>query len=170
LKDAARWANEVYLVEEDVLVFSNFFDWHATQTSDISCGRIMPRYPDFKLYTNPGSRFSRCALDALVPHVCDEYYRDTDAYCDKVKPGVHISTLDDGLIRRVVAAENLTVTFPPSPVCAHVGFRWLGRLDIYQIPDGTLEERIERVRELVANPPNKERYARDWEPFTVGPR
>lgn len=164
IKDAARWVDTVYLVEEDVLVYPYFFEWHRAQTTDISCGRIMHTHPDFKLYTNPGSRWGKKALDALVPHICSEYFQDRDAYCAKFPP-VHISTLDDGLMRRVIAANELTWNFPEKPVCAHAGFRLLNQVDIYMIGDGTLEERIVRVRELIANPPNRERYARDWEPY-----
>jgi len=169
--DASRWAQDVYLVEEDVLVYPYFFEWHQSQMAPASCGRRMLRYPNFDLYTNPGSCLRRPLLDKLVPHITDDYFQDTAAYCAAHFPPDHISTLDDGLIRRVLRMNNLEWVFPPEPVCAHVGISGIkregegGGLDIYAIKGDTLEERIESVRRLVVNPPMQERYARLWEPF-----
>ena len=161
IRDGARFADNVYLVEEDVMVYPYFFEWHEKQSTDVSCGRILPRWPH---YTNPGSRLGSRLLDALLPHINDEYFQDTVKYCERFA-WQHSSTLDDGLIRRVFYQENLTIAFPETPVCAHQGFRMLDHLDIYMIGEGTLEERIRRVSHLLEAPPNQERYARDWEPF-----
>lgn len=167
IKDGARWADEVYLVEEDVLVYPYFFEWHGNQNAAASCGRKIPR---FDLYTNPGSCLRRPLLDALVPHITDAYFRDTTGYCDANFSPVHISTLDDGLIRRVLHKNNLQWVFPPKPICAHVGIPYMkrrghGGLDIYSIDGETLTERIESVRKIVMNPLHPERYARTWEPY-----
>jgi hypothetical protein len=164
IKDAANYAEEVYLVEDDVWVFPDFFEWHESQTSDISCGRRMLRYPKFLLYTNPGSRLSRNALDKLLPHINDEYFSDTVKYCERF-PAVHSSTLDDGLIRRVVAKEGLSVTFPTTPKCAHVGIPLLDRLDIYHINGTSWDDRLESVRKILAQPVNSDKYAPLWEPY-----
>lgn len=170
INHAGQYADEVYLVEEDVLVYPYFFDWHATQTAPVSCGRqhIYGNPPQiYPYYTNPGTCFRRPLLDALRPHVRDAYFRDTNSYCEAEFGELRfISTLDDGLIRRVIAKNKFEFVFPPSPVCAHVGMRWLGRLDIYQIVGETLEERIECVRGIIAAPKNQARYAGDWEPFS----
>jgi hypothetical protein len=161
INEGGKLADEVYLVEEDVMVYPHFFEWHATQVSDVSCGRKIPR---FDLYTNPGTCFRRPVLDALRPHVCDEYFQDTEAYCQRFQP-VHSSTLDDGLIRRVIAEHGLTVSFPEKPVCAHQGIRGLGLYDIYQIEGSTMAERVESVRKILADPPQKVRYAKEWEEY-----
>src|SRR5580658_4163233 len=68
IKCASRCADQVYLVEEDVQVYPNFFQWHQSQTAAASCGR---RHWDSRwiyrdLYTNPGSCLRRPLLDALV--------------------------------------------------------------------------------------------------------
>jgi hypothetical protein len=164
IKHGAKFADEVFLVEEDVMIYPDFFQWHATQTADISCGRRIPRHPKFLLYTNPGSRFSRRALDAIIPHINDEYYADTDKYCAKF-PAVHLSTLDDGLIRRIIVAEGLTVSFPSTPKCAHQGIPLLNRLDIYPVVGESIGERVESVRQILAGPKNADRYAPLWEPY-----
>lgn len=167
IKDGARWADEVYLVEQDVLVYPYFFDWHATQTAPASCGRKLPRY---EYYTNPGSCLRRPLLDALVPHICTSYFLDTGSYCERKFSTRFISTLDDGLIRRVLHDGKMGWSFPTAPVCAHIGIRSMkpkgqGGLDIYAYESETLEQRIEAVRKIVAAPQNQQRYAPEWEPF-----
>lgn len=171
IKDAARWADEVYLVEQDVLVYPYFFDWHATQTAPASCGRKIPRY---EWYTNPGSCLRRPLLDALVPHICPSYFTDTGSYCERMFSTQFISTLDDGLIRRVLFDGKMDWVFPTVPVCAHVGIRGMrikdqGGLDIYAYEGETLQSRIEGVRKIVAAPANQQRYAREWEPWEPAP-
>lgn len=165
IKSAAKFADEVYLVEEDVWVYPYFFKWHQSQTADISCGRRMLRWPNYPLYTNPGSRFSRRALDLLLPHINDDYYRDQTAYCARFPNTSHLSVLDDGLIRRVVIEHDLSFVFPEKPVCAHVGIPMMGKLDIYQVEGKTLEERIISTRNILTTPKNPRRYAILWEPY-----
>ncbi len=171
IKSAASYADDVYLVEEDVLVYPYFFDWHETQTAPASCGRYHwnPKWKYRHLYTNPGSLLRRPLLDALIPHICDEYFLDTRGYLDRIfGPWHEITHLDDGLIRNVMKQNGWDAAYPEKPVCAHAGFTGLGSLDIYQITGQTLEERIERVRELIANPPKQKEWAPDWEPFNPG--
>lgn len=67
--------------------------------------------------------------------------------------------------------NGFEVAFPPSPVCAHVGIRGMGRLgtgqyDIYTIEGETLDERIESTRKIVTAPKNPKRYAPEWEPYS----
>jgi len=165
IKSAAQFADDVYLVEEDVLVYPYFFEWHQSQTAPVSCGRKIPRYD---LYTNPGTCFRRPLIDALLPHICDEYFRNTNSYCAGNFKDQFISTLDDGLIRRVIHQNSFEWVFPPSPVCAHVGFRAYGRTHLYQVSHLPILERIERAREIIGNPNNTEvgdRYTTDWEAY-----
>jgi hypothetical protein len=160
-------ASSVYLLEEDVQIYPNrFFSWHRKQTALASCGR---RHWDLRwkynhLYTNPGSCLRKPLLDALIPHINAEYFQDTKAYCDKYFPPWDVSTLDDWLIRRVMRSmsDSLPV-YPSSPVCAHIGFRGYGQLDIYANNETDLGKRIERAREILATVDPKGQYARDFE-------
>jgi hypothetical protein len=170
IKSAAQSGEEVYLVEEDVLVYPHFFSWHRSQTAVASCGRRdkgMEAYPPLRgLYSNPGACLRRPLLDALVPHINEDYFKDTKAYCERKFPPMDVtSTLDDGLIRRVIRGMGESVAYPDSPVCVHAGFRYYGRLDIYSNREPDLERRIERARQIIANPASQDRYARDWEPY-----
>jgi len=172
-------AERCWLIEEDVLVYpQTFFTWHRSaikgcigpeQSNKVaaSCGR---KHPDLRwqyrdLYCNPGSCLRRPLLDALVPHINSEYFQDTKAYCDKHFPPWEVSTLDDWLIRRVMKQEGMSCVYPETPVCAHVGFRGYGSLDIYQNNEADLGKRIERARYLLATVKPTDQYARDFEPY-----
>jgi hypothetical protein len=167
IKQAAQDAMDVYLVEEDVQVYPYFFEWHQSQTAPASCGRhhydIRWKYLD--LYTNPGSCLRRPLLDALIPHIDDDYFRDTDVYCRKHFPVWDVSTLDDWLIRRVMLEKGMRCVYPERGVCAHVGFRGYGQFDIYANNEKDIEKRIARAREILASTKPTDQYARDYEPF-----
>jgi hypothetical protein len=177
IKSSSRCSQNVYLVEEDVLVYPNFFSRHESTLKSCessgqlnkvaaSCGRMHPdpRWQYRHLYTNPGSCLTRPLLDALVPHINAEYFQDTKAYCEKYFEPWDVSTLDDWLIRRVMRQEGMTAAYGPA-VCAHVGFRNYNVLDIYQNKEGSLEERIAKARHLLATTSPSDRYARDFEPY-----
>lgn len=162
-------ASSVYLIEEDVFIYPRrFFSWHREQTEMASCGR---KHPDIRwqyrhLYVNPGSCLRRPLLDALVPHICDEYFQDPRGYLDRTfGPWHEITPLDDGLIRNVMKANGWLPTYPEAPVCAHVGFRGYGVLDIYQNNETDLEKRIARAREILSTVNPKDQYAKDFEPY-----
>lgn len=174
INHAGQYADEVYLVEDDVLVYPYFFDRHAENSAEVSCGRQLTYGQPPKIYpyyTNPGTCFRRPLLDALRPHVCNDYFRDTGSYCEREFGELRfVSTLDDGLIRRVIAKNGFKWVAPMRPLCAHVGIRGMARqgeggFDIYTITGETLEERIESTRKIITDPPNRERYAQEWEPY-----
>jgi len=168
IKSAATYSENVYLVEEDILVFPYFFEYHESQTAPASCGR---RHPDSRwiyrdLYCNPGSCLRRPLLDALIPHINDDYFHDMKLYCEMNFLPWDVSNLDDWLIRRVMRKNQMKCVYPDKPVCAHIGYRGYGVFDIYQNHEIDLEKRIERARELVLKePPQRETWARDWEPY-----
>jgi len=168
IKSASRWADDVYLVEEDVLVYPDFFDWHESQTAPVSCGRrhwdLRWRFRD--LYTNPGSLLRRPLLDALLPHINDDYFSDPRGYLDRTfQPWHEITHLDDGLIRNVMRESHWLPAYPEKPMCAHIGFRGYGNLDIYQNNEEDIVKRIERAREILAAVKPTDPYAKDFEPY-----
>ena len=169
IKEASRFAQDVYLVEEDVLVYPQFFEWHENQTAPASCGR---RHFDLRwkfrhLYTNPGALLRRPLLDALLPHINDDYFSNTRGYLDRTfGPWHEITHLDDGLIRNVMRANDWLPAYPEKPVCAHIGFRAYGQLDIYQNNETDILKRIARAREIIAGVKPTDQYAKDFEPFS----
>lgn len=125
-------ANGVALIEEDILVWPDIFDYHREQVAKgavASCGRQCARFwkrcPG--MYTNPGSYLTRELLDKLIPHINNDFYKATGPYMDRVLGQVEgIHGLDDGLIRRVLWKHDLAdrVVYPPAdaPRAAHTGF------------------------------------------------
>jgi hypothetical protein len=177
IKSAAQFAENVYLIEEDILVYPYFFQWHQCLAADFhppvaSCGRrhYDTRWKYRHLYTNPGSLLRRPLLDQLIPHICDEYFADTRGYLDRTFGEWHeITHLDDGLIRNVMAVNEWLPVYPEQPVCAHIGFRGYDSLNIYKNNAVGLEQRIQRAREIMATTSNRDQFAKDFEPYNPLP-
>jgi hypothetical protein len=61
--------------------------------------------------------------------------------------------------------NNWLPAYPETAVCAHIGFRAYGQLDIYQNNETDIEKKIVRAREILATTKNTDQYARDFEPY-----
>lgn len=163
-------AEHIYLVEEDVMVRPNFFDYHEQTLKyvDVSCGRkdrlFWKSSPG--LYTNPGSAFRAQVIAELIPHINDAYFTELRAYMDRELPPSweSQSNLDDGLIRRVIRANNFSVAYPEVGVCAHQGFYYYNKIDRY-MNEGNIEERVARLKEILSEVKPSQRYAKDFEVF-----
>ena len=171
----------VFLVEEDVLVMPDFFERHWAEMEKgavVSCGRFCrlfgPRYPT--IYTNPGSCLSRTFLEALVPHINDEFFRDTGGYMDRLQvppvPGIH--GLDDGLIRRVMWLNCWEPVQPPmdKPLCAHIGCQAVeNRYSFVGLNvDAPVLQRAEQIRNFLKTIDRQgphAKYIRDLDPFPI---
>lgn len=162
-------AKRVYLVEEDIMVRPNFFEYHehTLDDVDVSCGRkdkmFWKEFPG--LYTNSGSAFRREMIAKLIPHINDIYFSELREYMDRELPPSwdSQSNLDDGLIRRVIRANNFSVAYPEVGVCAHQGFHYYNEIDRYMNREGSLQERIDRLEKMLTTVKPTERYARDLE-------
>jgi hypothetical protein len=166
-------ANRVFLVEEDVMVYPYWKEWHDSMLNTgeyvASCGRLRPSTLKYygPMYTNPGSCLTRRLLDAVMPHINDVYFEDSGLYCERVfgQRGFGGSSLDDGLIRAVIAQIGGKVAYPEKPVCAHQGWKGysLG-FDIYA-NKGDIKQRITGLRTIIARIQPGERYAQDFESY-----
>lgn len=173
-------AEFVFLVEEDVLVMPDFFEYHWEQMNlgaIASCGRrcrfFYPRCPG--VYTNPGSCLSRELLSKVLPHANDAFYSRTGPYMDENIGVVEgIAGLDDGLIRRVIWKNGWQnrVAYPPmdDPKCAHTGF--IGYENCYDFchVDKTrpIQGQIDNLRGLLKTIDRQGphgRYVKDLDPF-----
>jgi hypothetical protein len=163
-------AEYIILLEEDICVRPGFYDWHMSQMATgeylATCGRkdprFYPRHPD--IYTNPGSCLRRDLVAQLIPHINDEYFKRLRGYLDeKFDPWDEMSHLDDGLIRRVIRQMGGKVKFPDEAVCAHKGWAFYNKIDIY-MNRGTIKERIARLPDMMAKLKPGDRYASDFEP------
>lgn len=177
IKSAARFSDNVYLVEEDVMCFPGFFEYHEAQHAPASLGRrtnlgrFHEKHPN--AYRNPGACLRRPLLDLLIPHICDAYYADQKGYCDAQGfPSDKYGPVDDGLICYVLEKAGMEVALPDKAVCAHQGFYYYGKLDIFALPDGNpgVLERLEAFKTMEQNilhgaDPRFKRYATDFEPY-----
>lgn len=150
------------------MVYPHFFDWHWSQDADASCGRLSSfnELPYGRnQYTNPGSCLRRRVLEALDPHINDDYFMRLGDYLNEhFEPAEEWSKLDDGLIRRVLRQIGGKTVYPDRPVCAHQGWRGYRRFDIYR-NEGNIEERIAGLERLMATIKPGDRYAKDFEPI-----
>jgi hypothetical protein len=162
-------AEHIILLEEDVLVRPGFFEWHLNPSNRqylASCGRKdRHHYPIYgPLYTNPGSCLRHELVEQLVPHINDDYFTRLREYLDEhFEPWDTQSILDDGLIRRVIRKMGGQAVYPEKPVCAHIGWRFYGKLDLYQNNEVGIENRITRLRQLMQSIKPGDRYASDFE-------
>jgi hypothetical protein len=170
-------AEFVFLLEDDVQVYPRWLDWSLGEMRTgqwmATCGRRIPLFfqKHNDIYTNPGSCLRRDLLAALVPHIRDEYFhhpRGTAGYIREVLGREPVnSSLDDGMVRTVMAILGGKCKYPDKPVCAHQGLDWYQNLDIYMNP-GTIAERIvglKRIHEKIRTDKRYERYSQDFEPY-----
>ncbi len=167
-------AGYVFLVEEDVMVYPDFFLWHyrAQRGEDrcdgtapiATCGRRWKHYKsDF--YTNPGACLSRELLDKVVPHINDDFFAARRVYMNGVFGEMdEASDLDDGLIRRVIRQCGSYIQYPESPVCAHQGF-WAYQKFVEYKTTGSVDERIEQLKRMLSKIDPNGRYTKDFEPY-----
>jgi hypothetical protein len=161
-------ADLICLVEEDVRVYGSYFKWIKQVHSDAKCfatsGRYIKRYGE-NYYTNPGASFRRESLALVVPHICDNFFNDRRGYLTKTFGAFEeASDLDDGLIRHVMRSVNGFVKYPETPKVAHQGFSFYARIEEYR-PVGTIQQRIDQLRNILKSIDPLGRYTRDFEPF-----
>lgn len=162
-------ASFIYLVEEDVMVFPEFFKEHRRMQDSgdyfATCGRRCGHMPiDF--FSNPGTCYRREKLAHVIPHINMQYFADLPGYIERHFPGMNHagSWLDDGLIRRVQISLREKVLCPEKPIAAHQGFHYYNKLEQWTTR-GTIQEKIEQLRKIIAEIDPTARYSRDFEPF-----
>jgi hypothetical protein len=160
-------AEFIFLLEEDVLINpKEFFSWHREAQNDelfATCGRKIPHLPNYDKYTNPGSCFSRAMLALVVPHIKNELFENKEMYYEKNFGSMkELSTLDDGMIRRIAKFHQLQVKYPDTPKCAHIGFKAYNHYMDWT-NEGNIQERILKLREMLKTVDRTNRYTGDFE-------
>lgn len=162
-------ADFIYLVEEDVMVYPNFFQAHREMQAAgdyfVTCGRRCGHMPiDF--YSNPGTCYRREKFASVIPHINMQYFADPSGYLKHHFSNLdHAgSILDDGLIRRVQYSLREKAFCPEIPVAVHQGFHYYNKLEPW-ITHGTIQEKIQQLRGILATLDPLGRYSRDFEPF-----
>lgn len=136
-------ANLVYLVEDDVLVTPDFFEWHeeVQNKNDLICSvayrcsrnsnrlRSYEHDPEAyfissKDYASIGVCWKREKLDYITTHANSEYYKDLVGYLKKHFPNNKFSscfTEQDGLVMRLLGETHGYVAWPFVPRAYHFG-------------------------------------------------
>jgi hypothetical protein len=162
-------AEFIYMVEEDVMVRPELFQKHrelqASGDYFVTCGRRCGHMPlDF--YSNPGSCYRREKFAHVIPHINMQYFANLAGYTNEHFPHMDdVGILDDGLIRRVMRSINGKAICADPPIAIHQGFHYYNRLEPWLNREGTIQERIQKLREMLPTVDPKGRYSRDFEPF-----
>lgn len=163
-------ARYVYLIEDDVLVAPDFFEWHEAvqRRGDYFCtvGWHCIRNPLVKKTENPhdyvetsrdyssiGVCWRRQNLAKLVPHADHAYYGHMAAYLGKAFPGNPIPagqwTEQAGVIMRILLGnKNLFVAWAGLRRCAHVGLHGYHRKFGYRFK-GVLGNKIDQLKKAI---------------------
>ena len=130
------------MVEEDVLVTPDFFEWHYDVQDrkrpfvSVGASRLSD---DENSYRSLGACFELEYMQKVAAHAVPKYFANMLAYCSRLFPnsGVPIQqTEQDGLIRRIMETNDKWMpVFPDTPVAYH---------------DATNQSAADRLRELGA--------------------
>lgn len=136
-------AERVYLVEDDILVGSDFFafhrDAHRLIPENLSVSACRNQFfevgndpaPDEESvyahlsYQSLGVSFGRESLMKVVPHITHAYLSNPVRYCKRMFPETQINPSNaeqDGLIHRIGEHEGLPTVYPCAPRAYHAGF------------------------------------------------
>jgi hypothetical protein len=131
----------VHLVEEDVFVGVDYFDFHrsAHQLCPEAFAVSLCRNQNYTAdpppledavylgwqYQSIGVSFRPGQLARVLPHIRPQYFRNPVAYCRLHFRGSQIPPTNaeqDGLINRIVESERLKVAYAARPRAYHAGF------------------------------------------------
>jgi hypothetical protein len=133
----------VFMIEEDVFIGRDFFDWHleihrrhspfcsiATRNHNTNFGHE-PDPVTYYIsqngdYQSLGVCFKASQIKKhITPHFNQLYFAQPQQYCSVHFPDSKIGSSfveQDGLIRRIIEKNNLSVAFPTQPRAFHAGF------------------------------------------------
>ena len=169
LISAAQHSDDlVYYVEEDVFIGVDFFRWHKEihkREKDIFCS-IGTKSNNYQYsvdgftshyfttsevdYQALGNCFKKeVILDYIYPHYNDNYLFNPTGYCKRNFPLSIIGsnwTEQDGLIRRIMELNKLSVAYPCLPFAYHAGFYGYNRQP--QVMKKSYKEKLALIREV----------------------
>jgi hypothetical protein len=163
-------ARYVYLVEEDVLVTSDFFRWHeavqevepntmcsigyrCSRNNEARTNIVDPSayFTTARDYASIGVAWRRERLGPLTLHGKSEYYVSPSAYILEHFAGNRFAgdfCEQDGLIMRLMWEERAFTAWPYVPRCYHMGWYGYHRPNGKR-PEGQLAAKIQGLRECL---------------------
>lgn len=169
----AAGADLVHLVEEDILVAGDYFDFHrrahdlmpdsfavsACRNQQFAPGVDPPDLHDAVYghvsYQSIGVSFQPDRLARVVEHAVRSYFNNPVGYCRRHWPNSNIAPANaeqDGLIHRMIEADNANTVYPASPRAYHAGF--IGYHRKGEQPPGNVDERADRILAMTTDEMN----------------
>jgi hypothetical protein len=157
----------VHLVEEDVFVGADYFEFHrqahdlAPDAFAVSACRNQQHAPDVNppdledtiypdvSYQSIGVSFQLDPLSEVIQHANHDYFARPVAYCRRTWPnsGINPNNAEqDGVIHRMIEASGRPTVYPFSPRAYHAGFVGYHRRGA--LPGGTIAQRAARLLQM----------------------
>lgn len=139
----------VYIIEDDVMITPDFFDWHREQQEQkpfcsVGCRNTRSgKLKSYDDYASLGVCLSRESIAEISKHACHEYFSDMSGYCTRFGPSKEF-TEQDGLILRIMASVGGFSLWPEEPKAIHVGYYGYHRPA--NRPHGSLGQRYLKVK------------------------
>jgi hypothetical protein len=167
-------ADLVHLVEEDVLVGADYFDFHrrahelAPDVFSVSACRNQyyplgeqPPYDETGIYLHRSYQSIGVSLKAyrlrqVLAHVSPAYFADQVRYCRRAFPRSKINPShaeQDGLIHRIIEKQGSATAYASVPRAYHVGF--VGYHRNGELPAGDVGERSAAILAMDADELNR---------------
>lgn len=142
-------AEFVFMVEDDVIVYPEFFDWHRCHHNmlPLACS-IAVQNPGHGAYASLGVCFRREVLQLIRPHCRVAYFQNMRGYCKANFPPSTFDCEQDGLFARLL--KDFPVLWAKTPRAQHVGWYGYHRKKSVR-PTGTLNERFQQVKLALNN-------------------
>lgn len=170
----AEGAGLIHLVEEDILVGADYFDFHrrahdlvpdafsvsACRNQQFMAGHEPPDDDTavwrHAAYQSLGVSFKAERLKAIIPHAKRAYFMQPVAYCQRYFPHTAINPNNaeqDGLLHRLSENAGLSSAYPAVPRAYHAGFVGYHRKG--RLPSGGVDMRAERILAMSAQDLNE---------------
>lgn len=153
--------DHVFMIEDDVMVRDDFFDWHfRTQREHQGAVSIGVTNPGHGAYASLGVCIPRERLAEIIPHCRTEYYGNMRYYCQTQFPHSPFDVEQDGLWARVL--KHREKVWATDPVCQHVGWYSYHRTKGIR-PTGSVDERYEQLVQILTNPTILKEHVKDFQ-------
>lgn len=171
-----RDPERVYLVEEDIFVAADFYDFHRRSAALVPEAFAVSACRNQQFATDPpddptrvykhtsyqslGVSFAPDRLAVVVGHARQPYFRHPVAYCKRLWPHSAIpagNAEQDGLIHRIIEEHSYSTVYPFTPRAYHAGF--VGYHRHGATLTGPLDERAARLLAMTEDELNVAAYS-----------
>lgn len=172
----SKGADLVFLVEDDVMIGRDFFQWHeelhrhelfsSHANLNVNSQQVEGHWDEYYLTTGDYGSIGTCLTsksihDKIGPHFNPMYLRDPVKYVSQTFPDSMLKkdqVEQDGLIRRIQMQQDLPMAYPChryidgllyGPRCYHAGF--VGKNRPVRSLAGSMDEKTRQVGGIIYN-------------------